>query len=558
MTPGFPLLAWTRGYRKDWLKGDCMAGITASAVVLPKALAYAGVAGLPIEVGLYTAFVPMLIYAFFGTSRPLSVSTSATLAILAVAALGTVAPNGDPATLARATATLTLLTGGILIVASVFRLGVVANFISAPVLTGFKAGIAIVIVLDQLPKLLGIHIAKSGALRDALAIVEAIPHASLATVVIGVGTLLILLGMERFVPKAPAPLVAVAAGIACVPLLHLEARGVHVVGHVPTGLPSIVMPDTSMLGALWPAAAGIALMSFTESIAAGRAFVGPGEPLPEPNVELWATGLGNAVGAVFGSMPAGGGATQTAVNRLVGAHTQLAGLVTSLVALGCMLFLAPLISLMPYATLAAIVIVYSVGLFRPAEFAAIRGVRHVEFRWAVIALLGVIFLGTLKGILVAIVMSLLSLSYQALNPPLYVLRREAGGNVFRPVTGDDAAEADAGLLVLKPEGRLFFGNTSQLEQKIRPLIQKAAPRVVVLEMSAVFDIEYTALVALTEAQAQLRESKIELWLAGLNPTALETVQRSKLAAAIGAERIFTTLDQAFAAWQAFAAQRGAS
>jgi high affinity sulfate transporter 1 len=546
-----PVLDWLHDYRKDWIKPDIIAGVTAAAVVLPKALAYASVAGLPIEVGLYTAFLPMVIYALFGTSRPLSVSTSATLAILTAAALGQAVPGGGTAELMRATATLTLLVGGILVLAGLLRLGFVANFISDPVLTGFKAGIAVVIVLDQLSKLLGIHVTKGSFFHNVAAVVTGIPHASLPTVAVGVLTIVILVAFERFYPRAPAPLIAVAGGIGGVVLLNLPAYGVGVVGHIPTGLPSIVMPDVSLMGSLWKDAVGIALMSFTETIAAGRAFARSGEPVPKPNRELFATGFGNAAGALLGSMPAGGGTSQTAVNRLAGASSQLAELVTAAVTLGTMLLLAPLIGLMPHATLAAVVIVYSIGLFNPADFRAILAIRRTEFLWALAALAGVVLLGTLQGILVAIVVSLVALAHQVADPPVYVMRRKPGTNVFRPVSDahpDD--ESFPGLLVLRVEGRIFFANAGHVGQKLRPLIDDARPDVVVIDMSAVFDLEYTALKMLIEAEKKQRERGIATWLVNLNPSVLAAVQLSPLGETLGRERMYFNLEEAIAAWQA--------
>ena len=212
----------------------------------------------------------------------------------------------------------------------------------------------------------------------------------------------------------------------------VQAHGVATVGHVPTGSPSLTVPNLSLVETLWPAAAGIALMSFTETVAAGRAFAESGEPRPEAIQELMATGLANAGGAFLGAMPAGGGTTQTAVNRLAGARTHLAGLVAAAAALVTMLLLAPFIGRMPEATLAAVVIVYSIGLIKPAEFRTILRVRRMEFVWALDALAGVVLLGTLQGILVAIVVSLFALAYQVADPPVHVLGRKPGTNVFRP------------------------------------------------------------------------------------------------------------------------------
>lgn len=544
-----PVLEWVRDYRSAWLKPDIVAGITAAAVVLPKAMAYATVAGLPVEVGLYTAFVPMVIYALFGSSRPLSVSTSATLAILTAAAIGEVSPGGGTTALLTATATLTLLVGIILALASLLRLGFVANFISDPVLTGFKGGIAVVIVLDQLPKLFGVHFAKGSFFHNVWALVAALPHASINTVAVGFATIAILIALEHFYPKSPAPLIAVGCGIGAVAALGLQAHGVEIVGHIPTGLPPLVKPDLSLIEALWPAAAGIALMSFTETIACGRAFVQSGEPLPSPNRELLATGLSNMAGALFGSMPAGGGTSQTAVNRQVGAHSQLAELVTACVTLGTMILLAPLIGLMPHATLAAVVIVYSIGLFKPADFRAILAVRRTEFVWAIVALVGVVLLGTLKGILIAIVVSLVALAHQVSDPPVHVLRRKRGTNVFRPVSDEHPDDEQyPGLLLLRPEGRIFFVNASNVGQKITPLIEQTRPEVVVLDMRSVFDLEYSALKMLTDGEKKYRESGVSLWLVGLSPAVYGVVQKSPLGKTLGRERMFLNLEQAVAAW----------
>ena len=545
-----PAPDWIRAYRKEWVRLDVVAGLTAAAVVIPKAMAYATIAGLPVQVGLYTAFLPMVIYAVLGTSRPLSVTTTTTIAILSGAALGQAVPGGDAAALVAAAATLTLLVGLVLVAACVLRLGFVANFISEPVLTGFKAGIGLVIVLDQVPKLLGIHFKKGSFFQNLWSIAESLPESSIATVTVAGATVAVLVVIERLFPRAPAPLIAVAGGVAGVSVLGLAAYGVSTVGHVPTGLPPVTAPDLSLIAQLWPAALGIALMSFTETIAVGRAFARPGEPAPQPNRELLATGIANAGGALLGAMPGGGGMSQTAVNRFAGAQSQLAGLVTAGATLLTMLLLAPFIGLMPDATLAAVVIVYSIGLIKPAELHAILNVRRTEFAWALAALAGVVLLGTLQGILVAIIVSLIALAYQVADPPVHVLARKPGTNVFRPRSGDDPEdETFPGLLLLRPEGRLFFANAERVSEKMRPLVAQAKPRVVVLDLGGVFDLEYTALKMLIEAEKRQRESGVMLWLVGLNPGVLEVVRRSPLDEALGPDRMFHNLEEAVARYQ---------
>jgi sulfate permease, SulP family len=556
----FGIPDWLVSYRKHWLQPDIIAGLTASAVVIPKSMAYASIAGLPVQVGLYTAFLPLIIYAFLGTSRVLSVSTTTTIAILTAAELGEAVPNGVADSLLSAAATLTLLVGAMLVFAFFLRLGFVANFISQPVLTGFKAGIGVVIVLDQIPKLLGIHITRGTFLQNLLSTIDSLPDTKPITLTLGVCLILLLIGIDHFVPRAPAPLIAVAAGISAAYFLRLNGRGVDLVGHIPQGLPSFILPSFASAAQLWPGALGIALMSFTETIAAGRAFADSDEPWPQANRELLATGIANVGGALLGAMPGGGGTTQTAVNRLAGARTQLAGLVTAAMTLITMLLLASLIGLMPQATLAAIVIVYSVGLIKPAEFREILRVRRTEFIWALIAFAGVMLVGTLRGIIVAIIVSIVALAYQVANPRLHVLGRKPGTNVFRPRSREHPEdETFPGLLILRPEGRIFFANAEQLAHKIRLLIQedRPPPKIVAFDLSAVFDLEYTALRMLAEAEQKNRERGIRLWLVGMNPDVLSMVQKSSLGEALGREGMRFNLEMAVTNYLATSAAAGA-
>ena len=540
---------WPVHYPRDWLRFDVIAGLTTAAVVIPKSMAFAAIAGLPAEAGLYTALVPMLVYAMLGTSRPLSVSTTSTIAILTAGALATIAPNSSPDQLLAAASTLALLAGVMLMLASALRLGFVANFIAEPVLTGFKAGIGLVIVVDQIPKLLGVHFDKAGFFRNLLSIAEHLPESSVPTVVLALTTLALVFGAERFLPRAPAPLLAVIAGVAASGFFALESAGIETVGTVRAGLPPLRLPDLSLVGQLWPAALGIALMSFTETIATGRTFVARGEPRPQPDRELLALGVANALGSFFRIMPAGGGTSQTAVNRRAGAKSQAAALVSVAVVAGVLLFLAPIIALLPQATLAAVVVATTVPLVNPRDFRTIRAVRHVEFRWALIALVGVALLGSLNGILVAVIASLLALVYHSNHPPVYALARKPGTNVFRPQSAEHPEdELLPGLLIVRTEGRIHFANAERVGDKMWPLVHAAKPEVVVLDCSAVPDIEYTALRMLTDAEEKLRDAGITLWLAALNPEALRVIERAPLGRTLGRERMFFNLNEAIAAW----------
>jgi len=261
-------------------------------------------------------------------------------------------------------------------------------------------------------------------------------------------------------------------------------------------------------------------------------------------------GAANLCGGLFGAMSAGGGTTQTAVNRSAGARSQMAELVTAAAALAAMLFLAPLIAPLPHAALAAVVIAYSIGLISPAEFAKIRRVRLVEFRWALIAFAGVVALGTLQGIVAAVVVSLLSLLQQTYNPPVYAVGRKRGTDVFRPLSDEHPQdETLPGLLMVRVEGRLYFGNAQRVGDQLRPLIERSKPTVVVLDCSAVTDIEYTALKMLTEAEERARHDGITLWLAALNPDVRRMIQHSPLGQVLGRERMLFNLESAVEKYQ---------
>jgi sulfate permease, SulP family len=547
---------WLVSCRADRLRADIVAGLTTGAVIIPKAMAYAMIAGLPVQVGLYTALVPMVIYALLGTSRVLSVSTTTTIAILTAAQLGQIVPDGDPAGLLRASATLTLLVGIALLGACLLRLGFVANFISEPVLIGFKAGVGLVIVLDQVPKIAGIHLPRLTFAQNVISLVHGLPKTSFATLAVGLTTILFLLGMKRFLPKVPAPLLAAVAAIAGVHLLNLQDRGVELVGHIPQGLPSVMRPDLSLISVLWPAALGIALMSFTETVAAGQAFARKDEPAPRANRELLATGLANIGGALVGAMPGGGGTTQTAVNVSAGARTQLAEMITAAMTLVTMFFLAPLVAMLPQSALAALVIVYSFGLIKPIEFRHILRIRRTEFSWAIVAFAGVVAVGTLKGIIVAIVVSLVTLAYQVADPPVYVLRRKPGTNVFRPHSAEHPDdESFPGLLLLRPEGPIFFANAAQLAHKIEPLVREAQPKVVAVDASGVLDMEYTALKMFAQLAKRQSQHGVQLWLIGMTPRVLAIVQRSQLGQLLGREGMHFNLEIAVARYLDDAAVR---
>ncbi|MCB0023449.1 MAG: sulfate permease, partial [Caldilinea sp.] len=545
-----PILGWLPKYQRGWLRFDLVAGLIAAAVVIPQAMAYATIAGLPVQVGLYVALAPMLCYALLGASRRLSVSSTSALSIMAgTALLAAVGPAATPGDYVVPAATLAFLVGSFLLLASLLRLGFLADFISQPVLTGFKAGIGVVIFTSQLGKVLGLSVPSGSSVFETLRFILAnLGDINWPTVMLAALTLAILIFLPRFVPRIPAALVAVATGIALSALFNLSQTGIALIGEIPTGLPSFSLPDLSLVGALWLPAMGIALMSFTESTAAARAFREQGEPVVDANHELLALGIANIAGGLFQAYPAGGGTSQTAVNAGAGAKTQVAELVTVAAATLTLLFLAPLISLMPEATLGALVLVAAVGLVQVGEFRDMAQIRRTELLWALLALAGVVVLGILEGIVVAIVITLVTLLVQVEHPPVYALGRKPGTDIFRPLAEHPHDETFPGLLIARTEGRLFFANIARVIDDLSTLAHQNPVQVLLLDCGAIPDIEYTALKALMEFDEQLQQAGSDLWLARLNRDALQMIEHSPMGAKLAGGRLYLNAQQAVEAY----------
>lgn len=542
------MLDWLPHYQPSWLRFDLLAGLTTAAVVIPQAMAYATIAGLPVEVGLYAALTPMLVYVLLGTSRVLSVSVTSTVSMLTAAVLVAAVPGGDPSQVITAAGTLAALVGLLLILAGVLKLGFLANFISDPVLTGFKAGIGVVIFVGQIGKAVGISVPKGGFVATVIGTIQGLDAVDWVTIFITLLTLAILILLPRFNRRIPASLVAVAVGLIAALILNRMGAHVELVGAIPSGLPSFQMPELSLVSALLPGAAGIALMSFVESIAAARAFTEEDAPPVDADQELLALGFANVAGGFFQAFPGGGGTSQTAVNQQSGAKSQLASLTTALTVALTLLFLAPLVSLIPQPTLAALVLVAAAGLVQVGEFRAIGQIRRAELCWALIAFVGVLLLGTLEGILVAVAVSLLTLVYAANHPPVYALGRKAGADVFRRLDEHPDDEVLPGLLMMRIEGFMNFASVPRTRDRIDELIHETNPQVVILECSAIPDIEYTALKKLINLERKLDRAGIELWLVGLNPVPLHMIRRSALGERLGDERMFFNLNLAVKAF----------
>ena len=347
-----------RAYDHAWLSHDVVGGLAAGAVVIPQAMAYATIADLPVQVGLYTCMVPMVVYALLGGSRTVSVSTTSTVAVLTgstLIAAGVAAQSDDPA---GDLAMLTLLVGAILLVARVLRLGNIVDNINEATLTGIKVGVGLTVAAGQLPKLLGIpgDPTADKFVEDVRVVVDQVGDVSVATLVFSAGTIAVLLAVKRFAPTIPGPLVAVVGGLLLVRLADLEDHGVALIAKVPSGLPTPIWPNFDHVEALAPGAFAIAIMCFLETVAVGRQMRRSEEPEIDNDRELVANGLSCVGGAFFRGMPSAGGFSQSAINQSAGARTQVSELVTAGLAVACALFLGGLLSDLPQATLGSMVV----------------------------------------------------------------------------------------------------------------------------------------------------------------------------------------------------------
>lgn len=436
----FPTLV---GYRRAWLASDIIAGLAAGAVVVPQAMAYATIANLPVQVGLYTCIIPMLVYALLGGSRAMSVSTTSTVATLTATTLvtaTTASGSDDPIGTVMA---LAMLVGAMLIVARLLRLGALVENISAATVLGVKIGVGGTVAVGQLPKLLGetSNVSGEGFFRSLFAALAAFDSINWPTAALSAASILIMLLFARFAPKIPGTLVVVVMGIVLVWLWNLDDAGVALINPVPSGLPTPGLPNLTDLGALIPGALAIAVMVFLETAAVARGIRRPTEPAIDADQELIAVGVANLAGTFFSALPAAGGFSQSAVNQNAGARTQLATLVTVALAVLVALFLGPVVSLLPQATLAAMVLVAVASLIDIPLLIRWARISAIDF-WvalmvAVIGLTGGLLAAVAAGVAVTLILVLRELNI----PRLEVVGERDGRVAIRTLRGLYTANA---------------------------------------------------------------------------------------------------------------------
>ncbi len=522
-----PIVPWLRGYDRAWLAKDVVGGLAAGAVVIPQAMAYATIAHLGVEVGLYTCMVPMLVYALLGGSRTLSVSTTSTVAILTgstLLAAGVAAGSQDPA---RSLATLTLLVGLILVGARLLRLGGLIDNISEATLVGIKVGVGLTVAAGQLPKLLGVP-GDPGAdnfFTELRGVFRQLDQVSWTTIAFSAGTLAVLLVLRRVAPQLPAPLLAVVGGILLVAFGSIDEHGVAVIDHVPSGLPTPIAPTFSHVEALLPGAFAIAIMVFLETAAVARSVRRPTEPAIDNDHELVSAGLSCGLGAFFRAMPSAGGFSQTAINQNAGARTQLSELVTVVLAVASALFLGGVLSDLPEATLGCLVMVAVLGLIEPAELVRFWQLSRIEF-WvmAVTAGSGLVF-GLLTAVLVGVVLTLLlvlieldRIDVTELQPTLDDRDMEPAGSRTHEVPG---------LLVLRVDGPLYTANVRSTNRKIAAAVAaRPGTSVVVVDTSAMAKVTLAVVDEMPELERDLSDLGATLWIAALTPDVLRLARQT--------------------------------
>jgi high affinity sulfate transporter 1 len=500
-------------YDRSWLRSDLGAGLSVAAIALPVGIAYADLAGVPAVFGMYSAIFPLLAYALFGSSRQLMTGPDAATCIIVAASLGPLA-GADPERYLALMVVLTLMTGILYVVAGLSRLGFIANFLSLPILTGYLNGIALIIVAGQLQKLFGYSGDAEEFFPKLLEFIEKLDQSHLPTLILGLSLLVVLVILRRVAPKLPAALVVVVMGIAAVLLLGLDKHGVAILGSVPAGLPSlhIAVFDHAVFKELFADAAGIALVSFTSGVLTAKSFARRNRYEINANQELIAFGACNIASGLAQGFPVTGADSRTAVNNAMGGKTQLVGIVAAGSMLLILFFLTQPLGYVPIAALAAVIMVSAVGLFDFAELRSLYEISSRELLLSVGTTLGVLILGVLPGVLLAVALSLFWLLTVASRPHDGVLGRVKGIKGFHNIADFPEATTIPGLILYRFEANLVFFNADHFRDRVRAIITAAETPVewVVIDASSINIVDVTSMHKIGELREELAAQGIVL------------------------------------------------
>jgi SulP family sulfate permease len=542
-----PILTWGRRYDRSNLRGDLVAGLTVSALLVPQGLAYALLAGLPPQVGLYASIAPVLAYAVFGTSRQLAVGPVAVVSLMTATALSPLYEEDSSGYLAGA-ALLALLVGAIHLALRFGRLGFVVNFLSHSVLVGFTAASAIIIVASQVKHVLGISIPRTDAFVDTtVEVAKALGDTHGPTLLVGALCVAAILALKRVARRLPGSLAVLLASIAAVHVFDLEARGVRTVGDIPSSLPGFSIPsiDGGAFGQLLTAAVAITLVGFMESIAVGKVYARRHRYEIDANQELVGLGMANVASGLFGGMPVTGGFSRTAVSDAAGTRTPLASIFAALLIIPTVLFLTPVFASLPQAALGATIMVAVLNLVDVAEMRHIAHVKRSDLVGLGVSFGATLLLGIERGMLVAIVASMLVVFARMSKPHSAVLGRIPDTTSYRNVQRFPDAEVYDGIRIVRIDAALSFVNAQHVKRLCldEAAAITAAPRALVIDCSGLNDIDATGADVLAEIITELDDSPVTLHLADVKGPVRDVLHRAGIWSRL-AGRIHLTPHQA--------------
>ncbi len=549
----FPILTWLPKYKVAGLRPDIIAAITVWALLVPEAMAYAGIAGMPPQAGLYTAPLALLGYAIFGTSRHLNVGPSSTVAIISFGVISVLAASGTAEFYAM-TSALAMITGVILIVGGLLRLGVLADFLSKPVLDGFVVGLAITIAVGQLDKILGYSVENADFVPDFLALLANLGQLHWPTFIVGIASLVALFAMERYVPKIPAAITVVAGAIAVswlfetIPFLpSFDEIGIHIVGAIPGGRIPLGLPSGITLNdiiRLIPGAVAVAVVGFSESVAAARSYASQFGYEVDADQEMIGLGVANAGAGFSGGFVVDGSLSKTAASVQAGGATQMVSIVAAGMILVTAWFLTGLFYYLPEATLGAIVIHAVWHLINYKSIMQYRKYTPIDFWTSVIAAVGVLVFGILSGLLLAVGIGLLALLIAAKNRTTSVLGKVPYDASFRSLEYFPDAETYPGLLILRFDGTMFFANAPEFSEEVSAGIAQAdpSPRVVLIDAEEITDIDATAIISMTELNDKLAASGIDMRFARVRTDMFEIMRKAGFVDLIGSDDFYVSID----------------
>ena len=539
----FPILSWLPSYKTSAIRPDLIAALTVWALLVPEAMAYAGIAGMPPEAGLYAAPLALIGYAIFGTSRHLNVGPSSTVAALSLSVVAGFAAVGSEEFVALSIA-LAIITGILLVLAGLFRLGVMADFLSKPVLDGFVVGVAITVLVGQLDKLMGFEPEHADFMPEILAFIVNLGQTHWLTFTFGMACLVLLFLMHHYTPKIPAALTVMVLAIAFSYLLDLESMGVHIVGEIPAGLPPFGFPEGVTIVdivALIPGASAIALVAFAESIAVARSYATQFNYKVDADQELVALGAANAGAGFSGGFVVDGSLSKTATAVGAGATTQMVSIIAGIAVLITAVFLTPLFHYLPEAALAAIVIHAVWHLINYRKISQYRGITSLDFWTAVVAALGVLAIGILQGILLAVFLGLLGLLFGIKASTTAVLGKVPGEKTYRSLENYPDSETYPGLLIVRFDGSIFFANAPDFVDEIRAGVEAFHPAVILVDCESITSIDATAIIAMSELNNELDRAGITLRFARVRQTVINVMKRSRDGQALDPDRFYVSV-----------------